>query len=68
MVEQIKDGIDQFKHWIDLAAVGTAIGTLFSWLPHLAAAFTVVWCIYRVKEIKLTIKLKELELKQLMKE
>ena len=65
MIDQIKQILEHFKHWIDVAAVSTGIATVFSWLPHLAALFTVAWCYYRVKEIRLSIKMKELELQQL---
>jgi hypothetical protein len=68
MMEQLKQGVENFKHWIDLAAVSTGVATIFSWLPHVAAVFTVVWCYYRVKEIRITVKLKELELRQLTKD
>ena len=67
-MDQIKQILEHFKHWIDILAVSTGIATVFSWLPHVAALFTVVWCYYRVKEIRLAIKLKELEFKQLLKE
>lgn len=65
MLTQIKEILDHFKHWIDVAAVTTGIATVLSWLPHVAAGFTVLWCYYRVKEIRLSIKMKELELQQL---
>ena len=68
MWEYIKSLSESSKHWIDFAAVSTGVATLFSWLPHVAAVFTVVWCYYRVKEIRLVIKLKELELQQQTKE
>lgn len=68
MLEDFKHLISQFKHWIDFAAVGTGVATLLSWFPHIAGAFTIVWCYYRVKEIRLAIKLKELEIQQLIKE
>jgi hypothetical protein len=67
-MDHLKQLLEQFKHWIDLAAVSTGIATLLSWFPHIAGAFTILWCYYRVKEIRLAIRLKELEIHKLSKE
>ena len=31
------------KQWLDWSAVGVAIGTVASWLPPIAALFSIVW-------------------------
>jgi hypothetical protein len=43
---------DSTKHALDFASIFTAIGTLLSWLPHLAALFTIVWTGIRIYETK----------------
>jgi len=35
--------INTTKHIIDLASAGVAIATLASWLPPMAALFTIIW-------------------------
>ena len=43
---------DSTKHALDFASIFTAVGTLLSWLPHLAALFTIVWTGIRIYETK----------------
>ena len=43
---------DDTKHLLDYASIFTAVGTLLSWLPHLAAIFTIVWTSIRIYETK----------------
>ena len=43
---------DSTKHALDFASIFTAIGTLLSWLPHLAALFTIVCTGIRIYETK----------------
>ena len=38
------------KHLIDIASVVTVVGTLSNYLPHVAAAFTIVWTAIRIWE------------------
>ena len=40
------------KHLLDFASIFTAVGTLLSWLPHLAAIFTILWTGIRIYETK----------------
>ena len=37
----------------DLAAAGTGVATVFSWLPEVAALFTIIWYMWRfIEKIK----------------
>ena len=45
------------KHLIDLSAIFTAVGTMMSWLPHLASLFTIIWMIIRIWETNTVQKL-----------
>ena len=40
------------KHLIDGISVATVMGTLMSWLPAIAALFTIIWTIIRIYETK----------------
>jgi hypothetical protein len=40
------------KHLIDGVSVVTVMGTLMSWLPSVAALFTIVWTAIRIYETK----------------
>lgn len=40
------------KHLIDGVSVATVMGTLMSWLPSIAALFTIVWTAIRIYETK----------------
>ena len=43
---------DSTKHLLDFASIFTAVGTLLTWLPHLAAIFTILWTGIRIYETK----------------
>lgn len=38
------------KTTVDYIAAGVTVGTILSWLPHIAAALTIVWTIIRIYE------------------
>jgi hypothetical protein len=38
------------KHLLDITSIFTAVGSLLSWLPHLASLFTIVWLGLRIWE------------------
>jgi hypothetical protein len=38
------------KHLIDGVSVATVMGTLMSWLPAIAALFTIIWTVIRIYE------------------
>jgi hypothetical protein len=40
------------KHLIDGISVATVMGTLMSWLPSVAALFTIIWTAIRIYETK----------------
>jgi hypothetical protein len=40
------------KHLIDGVSVATVMGTLMSWLPAIAALFTIIWTAIRIYETK----------------
>jgi hypothetical protein len=40
------------KHLIDGISVATVMGTLMSWLPAIAALFTIIWTVIRIYETK----------------
>ena len=40
------------KHVIDGVSVATVMGTLMSWLPAIAALFTIIWTAIRIYETK----------------
>ena len=40
------------KHALDYASALTMLGALFSWLPSIAALFTIVWTGLRIYETK----------------
>jgi hypothetical protein len=40
------------KHLIDGVSVATVMGTLMSWLPAIAALFTIIWTGIRIYETK----------------
>jgi glycerol-3-phosphate acyltransferase PlsY len=40
------------KHLIDGVSVATVMGTLMSWLPAIAALFTIIWTVIRIYETK----------------
>lgn len=58
-------GTDAIRNTVDVTAAGIAVGTLLQALPHVAAALTVIWCAYRVYEIRLSIREKKLRLERM---
>ena len=40
------------KHLLDGVSVATVMGTLMSWLPAIAALFTIIWTAIRIYETK----------------
>jgi hypothetical protein len=38
------------KHVVDAVSLLTVVGTLASWLPSIAALFTILWTIIRIAE------------------
>ena len=41
------------KAAVDVVAAGTGVATVFSWLPEVAALFTIVWYLWRfIEKIK----------------
>lgn len=57
---------DSTKHLLDFASIFTAVGTLLSWLPHLAAIFTIVWTGIRIWETKTVQKMRSNKTKTIM--
>ena len=50
---KIFENIDEHtKHLIDGVSVATVMGTLMSWLPAIAALFTIIWTVIRIYETK----------------
>jgi hypothetical protein len=47
--EHLPEGV---KHAMDLVSVLTVVGTLASWLPEIAALFTIIWTAIRIIETK----------------
>ena len=45
------------KHLLDATSIFTAVGSLLSWLTHLASLFTIVWLGIRIWETKTVQKL-----------
>lgn len=41
---------EETKHIIDAASITTVIGTIMSWLPSVAALFTIIWTVIRIYE------------------
>lgn len=47
------ENIDEHtKHLLDGVSVATVMGTLMSWLPAIAALFTIIWTVIRIYETK----------------
>jgi hypothetical protein len=57
---------DSTKHLLDFASIFTAVGTLLSWLPHLAAIFTIVWTGIRIWETKTIQRMRSNKTKTIM--
>jgi hypothetical protein len=45
------------KHTIDALSIVTVIGTIATWLPAIAALFTIIWTAIRIYETKTVQKL-----------
>jgi hypothetical protein len=41
---------NETKHLVDAASIVTVIGTIVSWLPSVAALFTIIWTAIRIYE------------------
>jgi len=52
MIKYFSNLDEHTKHLIDGASVATVMGTLMSWLPAIAALFTIVWTAIRIYETK----------------
>ncbi len=53
MLMKMLESIDEHtKHLIDGVSVVTVMGTLMSWLPAIAALFTIIWTVIRIYETK----------------
>jgi hypothetical protein len=52
MTKYLEHVDEHTKHIIDGASVVTVMGTLMSWLPSIAALFTIVWTAIRIYETK----------------
>jgi glycerol-3-phosphate acyltransferase PlsY len=57
MIKQFNDINEHTKHLIDGASIATVMGTLMSWLPAVAALFSIVWTVIRIYETKTVQKL-----------
>lgn len=44
--------MEHIKHWLDIASVGTAIGTIIGWFPHVAAGLSIIWTGLRIYETR----------------
>ena len=49
--------IENTKTTLDLASAGIAVGTIVSYLPSIAALFTIIWTALRIYEMKTTQKI-----------
>lgn len=52
MTKYFENVNEHTKHLIDGVSVATVMGTLMSWLPAIAALFTIIWTIIRIYETK----------------
>jgi len=43
---------EALKQGGDIAAATVTVGTLAQWLPAIAAAFTIIWTVLRIYEMK----------------
>lgn len=53
---------DDLKHFIDFGAVGTAIGALIDFLPHVASLLSIIWLVLRAYGMWLDIEIKRKDL------
>jgi hypothetical protein len=57
---------EDFKHFIDITAVGATVATeFFNLLPHISLLLSVVWLCVRIYEGWLGIKKKRIEIKEM---
>jgi hypothetical protein len=52
MTKYFENVDEHTKHLIDGVSVATVMGTLMSWLPAIAALFTIIWTAIRIYETK----------------
>jgi hypothetical protein len=52
MASPAHDIIEGMKPAGDILSIGVVLATLASWLPSVAAAFTIVWTAIRIYETK----------------
>jgi hypothetical protein len=52
MIKHFEDINEHTKHLIDGASIATVMGTLMSWLPAVAAIFSIIWTLIRIYETK----------------
>lgn len=52
MTKYFENVNEHTKHLIDGVSVATVMGTLMSWLPAIAALFTIIWTAIRIYETK----------------
>ena len=43
---------EHVKPIVDAASIAVGVGTLLSWLPHIAAVLTILWTIIRIYETR----------------
>ena len=52
MAADMTDTPENIKYAIDALSVATVLGTIMSWLPAVAAVFTIIWTAIRIYETK----------------
>jgi hypothetical protein len=60
----MKDLFDLKSSTLDVAGLLSLVGILTQVLPVIAGVLTVIWAWYRIKEIRLAIKIKQKELEE----
>lgn len=60
--------MNEMKSFLDGISVSALGATLLGWLPHVTAIAVAIWAIYRIREVRLSIKIKQLELEALIRE
>jgi hypothetical protein len=46
------DTSENIKYMVDALSFATVLGTIMSWLPAVAAVFTIIWTAIRIYETK----------------
>jgi len=54
------------KHLLDATSIFTAVGTMLSWLPHMASLFTILWMGIRIWETKTVQRMRSNKAKAIM--